>query len=221
MAEVTHVGPPAWQKGLANDMMTVTPRSSVRAEGARGAAKTLGGVFTMTAAILRPVCTSVVTFLAVALAVLGLQVAAGARAHATPPATTLATVAAASPSMSRASYEAKVLHWINVRRAQHGLRALHLSGCTNKVANRWGRHLAATDTFYHQSMSKIMRECKAHYAAETLAMGGVTPKRIVSLWMHSPEHHAILMSRHPRRIGVGAYPNTQGAWVVAADFMRY
>ncbi|MGH3508831.1 MAG: CAP domain-containing protein, partial [Nocardioidaceae bacterium] len=172
-------------------------------------------------AILRPVRTTIITFLAVGLAVLGLQLAGGSRAHATTPGTTLGTFVAVTPSMGRGTYEAKVLHWVNVRRGQHGLHALRLSRCTNRVANRWSLHLAATDSFYHQSMMRIMLTCNAYYAGETLAMGGVTPKRIVTLWMHSPEHRKILLSKHPRRIGVGAYPNAQGAWVVAADFMKY
>ena len=41
------------------------------------------------------------------------------------------------------------------------------------------------------------------------------------MWMHSPPHRAVLMSKSPRRIGIGATPNARGEWVVAANFMRF
>jgi uncharacterized protein YkwD len=140
-----------------------------------------------------------------------------------PPATALTarTALVASPAMRSGSYEHRVQHWINVRRAHHGLRALRFSACADRAAERWGAHLALTDTFVHQSMWTIMNRCDARYAGETLGRGAITPKHLVRLWMHSPPHRAVLLSRHPRRIGIGAYPNLRGEWVVAADFMRF
>jgi len=163
----------------------------------------------------------VVAFMAVAVAVVGLQTIDAGKAHGATATSQLGTVAAASPSMSRSDYESRVLKWINVRRHEHGLRSLRWSTCTDNVANRWGKYLASTGQFYHQSMYKIMVKCNAYYAGETLAMGGVSPKRIVYLWMHSSEHRAILLSKQPRRIGIGGFPNVLGEWVVCADFMRY
>jgi hypothetical protein len=39
--------------------------------------------------------------------------------------------------------------------------------------------------------------------------------------MHSTAHRAVLMSRSPNRIGIGATPNASGEWVVAANFMKF
>jgi uncharacterized protein YkwD len=127
----------------------------------------------------------------------------------------------AYPSLSTGSYETKVAAAINRVRARHHLRALTAAKCTTTVATRWSAHLAATDTFVHQSMQRLLKRCDARYAGETLARGSVSPNRIVRLWLDSPPHRHVLLSRSPRHLGVGATPNAAGEWVVAANFMRF
>ena len=83
------------------------------------------------------------------------------------------------------------------------LKALGVSSA-ERLAERWGSHLASTDGFYHQSMTTIMNHCKAYYAGETLGRGSITPKELIYLWMHSPEHRAILLTAGYREIGVSA-----------------
>jgi cysteine-rich secretory family protein len=61
----------------------------------------------------------------------------------------------------------------------------------------------------------------AYYAGETLGRGAITPKTLVTMWMHSAPHRHVLMSKSPTRIGIGATPNAHGEWVVAANFMRF
>ena len=151
----------------------------------------------------------------------GTQTATVTAAPTTGHTRTVASAYAASPSLDRAYYEKRVQYWINVRRQEHGLAALTLATCTDSVANKWGSYLASTDSFYHQSMSAIMNHCNAYYAGETLGRGSITPKRLIYLWMHSPEHRAVLLSHYPRRVGIGAFPNSRGEWVVAADFMKF
>jgi uncharacterized protein YkwD len=126
-----------------------------------------------------------------------------------------------SPAIGTSSYENRVQHWINVRRSNHGLHTLTVASCTDQVAESWGRYLAVNDEFFHQSMTTILNKCNAYYAGETLGRGAISPKRLVYLWMHSPEHRQVLLSKYPRRIGIGAYPDAFGQWVVAADFMRF
>lgn len=126
-----------------------------------------------------------------------------------------------SPAFSSAEYEHNVQTWINRARAAHGLRALHLATCTDRVAEGWSSHLASTNEFYHQSMTKLLYKCNAYYAAETLGRGAIRPYTLVQMWMHSAPHRHVLMSSSPRRIGIGATPNARGEWVVAANFMRF
>ncbi len=127
----------------------------------------------------------------------------------------------AHPAMARSSYERATLRNINAVRRAHHLGTLTFASCSNRVASKWSTHLAVTHGFYHQSMVRLLNVCRARYAGETLGMGTMTPKKLVSLWMHSPPHRHILMSKNPQHIGIGATPNSNGEWVVAAEFMRF
>jgi hypothetical protein len=53
-------------------------------------------------------------------------------------------------------------------------------------------------------------EVHAAYANEILGRGGITPRRLVRLWMHSDAHRAVLGSGQPRRLGVGAVLDQYG-----------
>ena len=127
----------------------------------------------------------------------------------------------AFPALSTGTYEKRVLRNVNRVRHNHGLRALTFAPCTNQAANRWSAHLAATNRFYHQSMTRVLDRCDAAYAGETLGKGTIYPATLVNMWMHSAPHRHILMSKAPRRIGIGATPDGKGQWVVAANFIRF
>lgn len=138
-------------------------------------------------------------------------------AHATTTTTTAATMSAAQT----ATYEREVQYFVNQVRAQHGLRKLRVASCTDRVAERWNRHLATSGSFYHQSMQTVLKRCNARYAGETLGRGGMAPGELIQLWMDSPPHRAVLLSGKSRRIGVGAEYDAAGRWVVTANFMRF
>lgn len=123
--------------------------------------------------------------------------------------------------ISASSYEASTVRRINEVRRAHHLQPLTFASCANRVASKWSAFLARTNGFYHQSMVRLLTVCHARYAGETLGMGTITPKKLVSMWMHSPPHRHILLSKSPRRIGIGATRNSRGQWVVAANFMRF
>ena len=126
-----------------------------------------------------------------------------------------------TPAMAPSTYERRVQYWINHRRRQHGLHRVRFASCTDRVAERWGRKLALHDEFFHQKLMRILVKCNAYYAGETLGRGAIAPKRLVYLWMHSPEHRAVLLSPHARRIGIGSYPDRYGRWVTAVDLMHF
>ena len=126
-----------------------------------------------------------------------------------------------TPAMAPSTYERRIRFWINLRRREHGLERVRFAACTDRVAERWGRKLALHDTFYHQKLMPILIKCDAYYAGETLGRGSIAPRRLVYLWMHSPEHRAVLLSPHARRIGIGSYPDRYGRWVTAVDFMHF
>jgi uncharacterized protein YkwD len=151
----------------------------------------------------------------------GVLAVAPSTASAAPVATVLVSSRAASPAFTSAYYENSVQYWVNRVRKAHHLRPLRLATCTDAVAERWSAYLAATNGFYHQSMTKLLYKCNAYYAGETLGRGSIKPRTLVSMWMHSAPHRKVLMSHSPTRIGIGATPNSRGEWVVAANFMKF
>jgi uncharacterized protein YkwD len=132
-----------------------------------------------------------------------------------------APLSVAQAATSASSYEKSTLRRINEVRRAHHLQPLTSASCANRVANKWSAFLARTNGFYHQSMARLLTVCHARYAGETLGMGTITPNKLVSMWMHSPPHRHILLSKSPQRIGIGATKNSRGQWVVAANFMRF
>ena len=124
-------------------------------------------------------------------------------------------------SIAPDTYESRVIAFINRERAARGLVKVRAQSCTDYYAERWSRRLGRTLEFFHQDLDPFFSQCHARYAGETLARGAVTPAEIVQLWMNSPGHRAILLSKNPRRVGVGAYLDSRGDWLVAADFTRF
>ena len=177
----------------------------------------------------RPVLARAVLARAVAGVLMATVTAVLGTAATAVPATAQATTTQAnsaratqpSPAMARDTYERRVQYWINRRRTHHDLPRLRFSVCADRVAERWSAHLAASGEFRHQSMRRVMARCGATYAGETLGRGTVGPRRLVTLWMHSPSHRAVLLSHRARRLGVGATPDSAGRWVVAAVFLRF
>jgi len=163
-------------------------------------------------AALRPALRAFVATLTVALATVGLTTVS-APANAAEASTVMA--------MSSGTYEAKVQYFVNRKRAKHGLGKLQLQSCTDGTAERWAKHLAETDSFYHQDMGNILNTCNAYYAGETLGRGAISPHRLVYLWMHSDAHRHVLLSKYAKRIGVGSYVDSHGQWVTAANFTKF
>ena len=161
---------------------------------------------------LRPALRTLAAGLAVAIATVGLTTIS-APANAVETSTVMA--------MSSGTYEAKVQYFVNRKRAKHGLGKLQLQSCTDGTAERWAKHLADTDSFYHQDMGNILNTCNAYYAGETLGRGSISPHRLVYLWMHSDAHRHVLLSKYAKRIGVGSYVDSHGQWVTAANFTKF
>ena len=173
--------------------------------------------------VLRPALKILTTTLVTVVTVAGVTSGPSTSTAAPSKASSVKLVSAQSvfPAYSDAYYEQGVQYWVNVQRKRHGLRPLKFASCTDAVAERWSGVLASSNTFYHQSMTTLLNRCHAYYAGETLGRGAITPKTLVTMWMHSAPHRHVLMSKSPTRIGIGATPNGSGEWVVAANFMRF
>ncbi|QNN54057.1 CAP domain-containing protein [Nocardioides mesophilus] len=118
------------------------------------------------------------------------------------------------------TYEKKVRSWINHERAAHGMSQLTFVKCATRTATKWSQHLADTDEFYHQDMGHVLDACNAYYAGETLGRGNISPRRLVHLWMDSPGHRAVLLSKYAQRVGIGSMVDSHGQWLTAANFVK-
>ncbi len=49
----------------------------------------------------------------------------------------------------------------NAQRTAHGLRPMTVTSCLSSLATKWAAHLAATNTFAHQSLGPFLTNCHA------------------------------------------------------------
>jgi len=180
------------------------------------------------------------SFVAVVAAVTALTLAApfpAGAAPATPAVTKVVTAtttstAAASPStaakvgprfwanMTTSKYETRLKLWMNRVRDNHKTRDLSAGSCEDRFAERWARHLTRSDRFYHQDLGPLMRTCRHSYTGEVLAKGSITPYQMVQMWMGSPGHRRLMLSRDFRFAGISAVRGRNNVWVGCVDFGR-
>jgi uncharacterized protein YkwD len=118
---------------------------------------------------------------------------------------------AASPRLEAG--ERAIVRAINRQRRSAGLRRLHASASLSRAANFHSREMLRANYFAHPSSNggafqrRIRSFTRARTVGETLAMlsrcGRGSAHTVVSMWMSSPQHRAVLMSSKFRRIGVG------------------
>jgi uncharacterized protein YkwD len=111
-------------------------------------------------------------------------------------------------------------HHINMARLAHGLPPLRRSRSLAGSARLFSRHLAATRRFAHAA--RIQTSARFRTRGEILAnLGGHTwdRARTVRMWLRSPPHRAVLLSREFRYLGAGRSAGDLGygpatIWVV-------
>ncbi len=141
--------------------------------------------------------------------------------------TLLALVAAApaaqagGPRLDRG--ERGIVGAINRARARHGLPRLHAGGRLSRAADLHSRDMLAGDFFAHGSfVQRVRRFTRSRRVGETLAYNSrCDGGRFVRMWLGSPSHRAVLLSRTFRRVGIGRRLGRLGArraCVVTADF---
>jgi uncharacterized protein YkwD len=135
---------------------------------------------------------------------------------------------AASIRLDRA--ERKVIRLVNHIRARHGLRRLAVSRALASAASVHSDDMLRRGFFGHASSdgtpmsARVHRYTRAHWLGENLAIVtrlGSTAQRVVLMWMRSPAHRRVLLSRSSRRIGVGKRTGRLGQLpgaVYTADF---
>jgi uncharacterized protein YkwD len=137
---------------------------------------------------------------------------------------------AATKSAKRAGSEQQVLVLLNEIRQQHGLSAFTASTQLRNAARFHSADMLQKGYFEHDSQSeawdaRVSRYIKAPLIGEDIAWGTGsygTPEGIVSQWMHSPTHRAIILTAGLHRVGLGlatgTYDGSPGAVMATADF---
>jgi uncharacterized protein YkwD len=144
---------------------------------------------------------------------------AQAMAHTSPPSSLDRVEQRGTVKPRTDRFEAKVIRLTNARRADHGRKALKASGCADKFAEPWTRHLAKIQKLVHQSLEPFLECPHTSWAGENIAYGYETPRDVVRAWMHSEGHRANILSRHFHRIGVAAWRATNGQTYTTQDFL--
>jgi uncharacterized protein YkwD len=140
-------------------------------------------------------------------------------------------IAAAGPARLDQREKAMV-RGINEQRAHYGLAPVRVSRRLNHAADFHSWEMLDGNYFAHNSRNggafdaRIRRYADPQALGETLAMlggscGRGSAARIVSMWMHSAGHRAILLSGRYRRVGLAKRTGSLGstpACVVTADF---
>ena len=137
---------------------------------------------------------------------------------------------AAATSPKRAAGEDQVVALLNQVREAHGLSDFTVSGALRNAARFHSADMLTKGYFDHSSPTeawdaRIARYLKAPLVGENIAWGQGSygsPAGIVSQWMHSPPHRAIILTPGLHRIGVGlatgTFTGTPDAVMATADF---
>lgn len=148
-------------------------------------------------------------------------------AAATAAGTVVATAGTVQPTASRywatmttGKYERRLKLWINRARARNGIRSVNVTECEDRFAEQWAGFLKGSNSFYHQDLGPLMKTCRQTYAGEILALGSVTPWRMVRMWLASPDHRRLMLTRGFNRAGISAVRDGNNVWVGCIDFGR-
>lgn len=146
---------------------------------------------------------------------------------------------AASPASARKDQsrmdqtERKVLRVINRVRASHGLGRLYRNSSLSRSADYHSGDMLRGDFFAHNSSNGTPFDARVRRFSRRPARIGENlawvsqgserglARRIVSLWMRSPGHRAIILTREFRSLGVARRTGSLGsirAVVFTADF---
>jgi uncharacterized protein YkwD len=153
----------------------------------------------------------------------------------------LCVTAVVATAFGTATARASTGHWyplfqaINRVRHAHGLRPVVPSPRLHRAARTHSADMLARGYFAHTSptgstlLDRIVHSgfitIGAWQAGETLAWGTGTygsPAGVINMWMHSPEHRAIVLSPAFRFVGIGRAQGTflghPGADIWTADW---
>ena len=122
------------------------------------------------------------------------------------------------------SSEKSLLSVINSTRTSRGLAPLSVDYRLVRTARGHSADMLRHQYFSHGAFTARIRASGAAgpVFGEDLAWGPISASWVVSQWLASPSHRAVLLRPGFRRVGIGAFQGTfagkRGALVVTADF---
>lgn len=142
-----------------------------------------------------------------------------------------------APAFKLTAKERLVIQLVNKARAARGLAPVRANKALVKAARRHSAEMVHRCYFSHNSYNGTAFWSRLLYrgykragyhswsVGECIAWGqGIlgTPQAIVSAWMHSPPHRAIILTSRFREVGVGVHSGTYmgGAFFFTLDFGR-
>jgi uncharacterized protein YkwD len=137
---------------------------------------------------------------------------------------------AATKASRQAGSERRVLLLLNQIRVEHDLPPLAASNQLRDAARAHSTDMLEHGYFGHDGLketwaARIARYLKSPLMSENIAWGSGsygTPQGIVSQWMRSPSHRAVILTASLHRVGLGlafgTYQGNSGAVIATADF---
>ena len=133
--------------------------------------------------------------------------------------------AAGAQARSLTSSEASLLQGMNSVRASHGLAPLRVDVRLLRAARGHSADMLRRQYFAHGSVAgrALAQGARGPVFGEDLAWAtGLTPQWVVSQWLASPAHRAVMLRPGFRRVGIGisfgTFAGHGGAGIVTADF---
>ena len=132
---------------------------------------------------------------------------------------------------AKISAQTAIVREINRVRRSHHLHAVRLTKPLTRVARKHSSEMLLHDMLSHSSFngatfsSRLSRAGRHRQYGETLAWApdgsGAAGKKVVSLWMNSASHRAVLLNGALRRVGIGRVHGAMGSQAgnaITADF---
>jgi uncharacterized protein YkwD len=123
------------------------------------------------------------------------------------------------PVQARDHTTSSLVRAMNHVRAAHGLPGLRVNRALARAARHHSSEMARSGLFSHGAFEQRLRSyIHSKMVGENLAwMQGCDGQKAVQMWLNSPPHRQVMLTRAFRRVGVG-HRSANHACFITADF---
>lgn len=136
---------------------------------------------------------------------------------------TLRLAGSAAMTQAEEDFTVRVFRIVNRKRTQHGLHRVRWNTCVNGFSDHWADYLVGQDLYQHSDLQRLLYRCDSPYVEENIAKldKGATPRLLVRLWMHSPEHRANILSTKVTAGGLCIrWDANRHVWIAVQNFAK-